>query len=149
MDNLWSCVLCIVCFIKWFVAGTLLRELLKRNVYGEWLGSFYTLFILFSRTASDGLYSHLNTLLGKNGYTWFELWRALGDFIKNEVASGHYVPISEVIVAALRILEDRKSKLEALRRHLSQGAEQARAGEFVDDFTMDTFIDELDNEVYW
>jgi antitoxin ParD1/3/4 len=43
-------------------------------------------------------------------------------------------------------MEERKSKLDALRNHLGQGAEQARAGEFVDDFTMDTLINDLDNE---
>ncbi len=43
-------------------------------------------------------------------------------------------------------MEERKSKLDALRSHLAQGAEQARAGEFVDNFTMDTLINDLDNE---
>lgn len=43
-------------------------------------------------------------------------------------------------------MEERKIKLEALRTHLAQGAEQARAGEFVDNFSMDTLINELDSE---
>ena len=67
-------------------------------------------------------------------------------FIKNEVASGRYGSASEVVRDALRALEERKSKLEALRNHLLQGAVQARSGEFVDDFTMDSLIIELDNE---
>ena len=67
-------------------------------------------------------------------------------FIKNEIASGRYGSASEVVRDALRAMEEHKSKLDALRSHLAQGAEQARAGEFVDDFTMDTLINGLDNE---
>ena len=67
-------------------------------------------------------------------------------FIKNEVSSGRYGSASEVVRDALRAMEERKSKLEALRTHLAQGAEQSRVGEFVDDFSMNTLINELDNE---
>lgn len=67
-------------------------------------------------------------------------------FIKNEISSGRYGSASEVVRAALRAMEERKAKLEALRSHLAQGAEQARVGEFVDDFTMDALINDLDNE---
>ncbi len=52
-------------------------------------------------------------------------------FIKNEIASGRYGSASEVVRDALRNLEERKAKLEALRNHLSEGARQAQAGEFV------------------
>jgi antitoxin ParD1/3/4 len=65
-------------------------------------------------------------------------------FIKNEVSSGRYGSASEVIRDALRAMEERKSKLEALRAHLAPGADQAKAGIFVDDFSMDNFIHELD-----
>ncbi len=67
-------------------------------------------------------------------------------FIRNEISSGRYGSASEVVRDALRAMEERKSKLEALRSHLVQGAEQARAGEFVDDFSMETLINDLDNE---
>jgi antitoxin ParD1/3/4 len=67
-------------------------------------------------------------------------------FIKNEISSGRYGTASEVVRDALRTMEERKSKLEALRTHLAQGAQQAKAGEFIDDFSMDTLINELDNE---
>ncbi|GEN29193.1 antitoxin ParD1 [Halovibrio variabilis] len=67
-------------------------------------------------------------------------------FIRNEVSSGRYGSASEVVRDALRAMEERKSKLEALRTHLAQGAKQARAGEFVDDFSMDTLINDLDSE---
>jgi len=53
-------------------------------------------------------------------------------FIKSEIASGRYSSASEVVRDALRTLEDRKTKLEALRSHLAEGARQARAGQFVD-----------------
>lgn len=67
-------------------------------------------------------------------------------FIKNEISSGRYGSASEVVRDALRAMEERKSKLEALRTHLAQGAAQARAGEFVDNFSMDALINDLDSE---
>jgi antitoxin ParD1/3/4 len=67
-------------------------------------------------------------------------------FIKNEIASGRYGTASEVVRDALRAMEERKYKLEALRTHLAQGAEQAGKGEYIGDFSMDALIDDLDNE---
>ena len=66
-------------------------------------------------------------------------------FIKNEVSSGRYGSASEVVRDALRALEERKSKLEALRSHLSEGAKQAANGEFVENFSMDALIQQLDS----
>ena len=40
-------------------------------------------------------------------------------FIKNEISSGRYGSASEVVRDALRSMEERKSKLEALRAHLA------------------------------
>ena len=65
-------------------------------------------------------------------------------FIKNEIASGRYGSASEVVRDALRTMEERKSKLHALRTHLSEGATQAHQGKFIDDFSMDALIDDLD-----
>jgi antitoxin ParD1/3/4 len=53
-------------------------------------------------------------------------------FVKREIASGRYASASEVIRAALRELEERGKRLEALRTHLDEGARQAKRGEFVD-----------------
>ena len=59
-------------------------------------------------------------------------------FIKNEVSSGRY--------GTARVLEGRKIKLEALRSHLAEGAGQASKGEFIDNFSMDSLINDLDAE---
>ena len=67
-------------------------------------------------------------------------------FIKNEISSGRYGSASEVVRDALRAMEERKSKLEALRSHLSEGATQAGKGNFVDKFSMDSLINDLDAE---
>jgi antitoxin ParD1/3/4 len=72
-----------------------------------------------------------------------EHWEA---YIKNEISSGRYGSASEVVREALRAMEERKTKLEALRSHLAQGAAQARAENFVDNFSMDSLINDLDNE---
>lgn len=66
-------------------------------------------------------------------------------FIKNEVSSGRYGSASEVVRDALRALEERKSKLEALRSHLAEGTRQAATGEFVENFSMDALIQQLDS----
>ncbi|MFV8836421.1 type II toxin-antitoxin system ParD family antitoxin [Aquisalimonas sp. APHAB1-3] len=70
-------------------------------------------------------------------------WEA---FIRNEVASGRYNSASEVVRDALRELEERQVKMEALRAHLGMGECQARAGEVVDDFSMDELIRKLDRD---
>ncbi|MES2822934.1 MAG: type II toxin-antitoxin system ParD family antitoxin [Pseudomonadota bacterium] len=67
-------------------------------------------------------------------------------FIKNEISSGRYGSANEVIQEALKFMEERKSKLAALSTHLMQGAEQAKSGRFVDDFSTNSLIMDLDNE---
>mgnify|MGYP000117163746 CR=1 FL=1 len=57
--------------------------------------------------------------------TSLSLGRYWETFIKNEVSSGRYGSASEVVRDALRVLEERKIKLEALRSHLAEGAAQA------------------------
>ena len=42
---------------------------------------------------------------------------------------------------------DQKAKLEALCAHLAQGFEQAKSGQFVEDFSMDSFIAEIDKGI--
>lgn len=66
-------------------------------------------------------------------------------FIKNEISGGRYGSASEVIRDALRFMEERKTRLDALRNHLAQGAEQAKTNQFVENFSMDNLIKELDD----
>ena len=54
-------------------------------------------------------------------------------FIKNEIASGRYGSASELVRDALRNLEERNTKLEILRQHLGEGAQQAASSEFVNE----------------
>jgi len=67
-------------------------------------------------------------------------------FIRNEIASGRYGSASEVVRDALRTLEERKCKLDVLRTHLAEGAQQAKAGDVIDNFSMDGLINELDGK---
>ncbi len=65
-------------------------------------------------------------------------------FIRNEVASGRYGSASEVVRSALRVLEERKTKMEALRAHLAEGAGQASRGEYVQDYSVEKLIVDAD-----
>lgn len=67
-------------------------------------------------------------------------------FIKNEVASGRYGSASELVRDALRFPEERKITLTALREHLAEGAEQAKQSEFVQGYSINALIQELDDE---
>lgn len=69
----------------------------------------------------------------------------LGDhfdnFIANQIDSGRFGSASEVVRAALRLLEDNESKLQALRRLLEEGEQSGIA-----DYSYNEFIEELDND---
>jgi antitoxin ParD1/3/4 len=67
-------------------------------------------------------------------------------FIKNEIASGRYGSASEVVRDALRHMEERNNKLAVLRAHLTEGAQQAARGEFVDEFSMENLLADLSEE---
>ena len=56
-------------------------------------------------------------------------------FIQEQIKSGRYASTSEVVRAALRELEAKSASLTVLREHLAPGAEQAKSGEFVSDWT--------------
>jgi antitoxin ParD1/3/4 len=83
-------------------------------------------------------------LMASTSLTLGEHWEG---FIRNEVSSGRYGSASEVMREALRALEERKARLEALRSHLSEGAQQSANGEFVDNYSLESLIAELDQEV--
>ena len=63
------------------------------------------------------------------------------EFIKEEIKSGRYSTASEVVRDALRELEDRGKRLEALRAHLAEGAGQAAREDFVEDFDIESIIE--------
>ncbi len=63
------------------------------------------------------------------------------EFIKEEIKSGRYSTASEVVRDALRELEDRGKRLEALRAHLAEGAGQAARQDFVEDFDIESIIE--------
>jgi antitoxin ParD1/3/4 len=64
----------------------------------------------------------------------------LGDrtetFVKRQIAEGKYQSETEIVEAGLRLLEERETKLEALREALIEGEESG----FVEDFDFDEFI---------
>jgi len=63
------------------------------------------------------------------------------EFIKQEIKSGRYSTASEVVRDALRELEDRGKRLEALRAHLAKGAGQAAREDFVEGFDIESVIE--------
>jgi antitoxin ParD1/3/4 len=63
------------------------------------------------------------------------------EFIRQEIASGRYSTASEVVRDALRELEDRGKRLEALRAHLAEGAGQAGRGDFIEGFDIESVIE--------
>ena len=63
------------------------------------------------------------------------------EFIKKEIKSGRYSTASEVVRDALRELEDRGKRLEALRAHLAEGAGQAARKDFVEGFDIESVIE--------
>lgn len=70
-------------------------------------------------------------------------WEA---YIAAKIESGRYGTVSEVVRDALRQMEERDQKLEALRAQIALGLQQARDGHFAEDNTLDGLLRELDGE---
>ena len=68
------------------------------------------------------------TLMGRN--TSFSLDEHFSHFIDGEVASGRYRSASDVVRAALRLLEDRENHLRALRAALEAGERSGPSAPF-------------------
>ena len=62
-------------------------------------------------------------------------------FINQQIERGRFNSASEAIRAGLRLLEERETKLESLRRALIEGEESGRA-----DYSLRDLIEELDTE---
>jgi antitoxin ParD1/3/4 len=67
-------------------------------------------------------------------------------FIKKQIANGRYGSASEVVRDALRDMEIRETKLAALRAHLAEGMRQSEQGIYVEDFSFEKMIEDLDRE---
>jgi antitoxin ParD1/3/4 len=70
----------------------------------------------------------------------------LGDhfdgFISSQIESGRFGSASEVIRAALRLLENSETKLQILRQALDEGEQSGIA-----EYSYDEFMAELDREI--
>jgi antitoxin ParD1/3/4 len=66
--------------------------------------------------------------VGRN--TSFSLDEHYSAFIETEVASGRYRSASDVVRSALRLLEDRETRLRALRQALVDGERSGESTEF-------------------
>ena len=67
-------------------------------------------------------------------------------FISSQLHSGRFSSNSEVIRAGLRLLEEKETKLLALREHLGISEAQADKGEFVE-YSLNDLIAELDADL--
>jgi len=67
------------------------------------------------------------------------------EFIANQIKRGRYGSASELIRTGLRLLEDKETKIEALRSYLLVGEKEAENRDFVE-VNVDQIIEELDQE---
>ncbi|BDW99424.1 type II toxin-antitoxin system ParD family antitoxin [Maricaulis maris] len=64
-------------------------------------------------------------------------WEA---YIRQEIESGRYGTVSEIVRAGLRELEDRGKRLDALQNHVRQGMSDAERADFVEDYDIEAII---------
>ncbi len=62
--------------------------------------------------------------------TSISLGNYFDNFVRNQVSTGRYKNVSEVIRAGLRLLEDEESKLVALRNAIQEGIDSGIAQDF-------------------
>ena len=63
-------------------------------------------------------------------HTSFSLGDHFDGFIAEQVASGRYGTASEVVRAALRLLEESEGRVERLRRDLEEGVQSGLAADY-------------------
>ena len=79
--------------------------------------------------------------MGKN--TSVALGDHLQDFIAAQIAQGRFGSASEVVRAGLRLLEERETQLERLRRAIKDGIDSGPA----EPFAFDAFIEAKEGEM--
>ncbi len=62
-------------------------------------------------------------------------------FISQQIQGGRYASVSEAVREGLRLLEERETKLQALRQALKEGENSGRT-----EYSLGGLIDELDRE---
>jgi len=75
--------------------------------------------------------------------TSITLGKHFEQFINNQMKTGRFSSASEVIRAALRLLEEEETKLSILRKLLVEGENSGTA-----DYSLNGLISELNNEVH-
>lgn len=63
-------------------------------------------------------------------------------FITQQITQGRYASTSEVVRAALRLLEDNEQKITTLRRLLEEGENSGTA-----EYSYEALMNELDDEI--
>jgi antitoxin ParD1/3/4 len=71
--------------------------------------------------------------------TSITLGRHFERFIATQVKQGRYGTVSEVVRAGLRVLEERESKLEALRAAVDEGDSSG----FVENYSVEAVLDDV------
>jgi antitoxin ParD1/3/4 len=77
--------------------------------------------------------------------TSINLGEHFNTFIGSQIDRGRYGSASEVVRAALRLLENQETKLNAIRIKLEASERQADNGEFAD-YSLEKLIEELDQD---
>ena len=71
-------------------------------------------------------------------------------FVREEVASGHYRSEDELVLEAVRYYRESSVRLQRLREEIKTSLEQLNLGEGIelaDDAALETFFDQIDAEV--
>lgn len=68
------------------------------------------------------------------------------EWVEAQLDTGKYASSSDYVRDLIRQHQSQLEKLDVLRNRLSIGVEQARNGEFVEDYSMAALLGEVDSE---